>query len=197
MILNADLCHALATMSRLDMELAIHNCGLADDAVGAFVECLHSDRGPIELSCCHIDIQIIASALPGNSRAARLELSSIHRNTNDADMVIFFAALASNKGLVDLDLFAWSISNDNWSILCEYLKVHPTLTNLGLWNTNPLYESRWTKGLQEVCCNRTVFLLKLNARHRSTSIQGSTTLQIDSTTRWHSTVDIRHSTHDD
>jgi hypothetical protein len=67
MTLSADQCRVLATMSRLDVELEMHNCSLADDAAGAFVECLQSNRGPVNLRHCNIDIQIIASALTGKS----------------------------------------------------------------------------------------------------------------------------------
>jgi hypothetical protein len=135
MALDADQCLALATMSRLDVELRIHNCKLADDAAGAFVECLKSDRGPVKLICCEIDSQTIAHALTGNSRVTTLKLDS--RRTNDAGMALLVAALANNRGLVDLNLFNKNISDDNWTILCQSLQAHPTLTNLDLRNTRP------------------------------------------------------------
>jgi hypothetical protein len=122
MVLNEDLCHALATMSRLDLELKTNACTLADNAAGAFVECLHqSDRGPVKLEKCKIGNQIITNALTGNSRVAKLKPYILN---NDAEMVILFRALASNRGLVELDLRYHHISDDNWSILCESLKAH-------------------------------------------------------------------------
>jgi hypothetical protein len=130
MALNEDLCRALATMSRLDVELEIINCWPADDAAGAFAECLQSGRGPVELIHCVIDNQIIASALTGKSRVTKLVLDS--GRTNGADMAVLFAALANNSGLVELDVCNQYISGDNWSILCESLKAHPTLTRLDL-----------------------------------------------------------------
>jgi hypothetical protein len=60
--LSEDQCLALATMSRLDVELVMYRCILLDDAAGAFVECLQSDRGPIGLCECQIDSQILANA---------------------------------------------------------------------------------------------------------------------------------------
>jgi hypothetical protein len=135
--LSGDQCRALATMSRLDVELRIHNCKLADDAAGAFVECLHSDRGPVELHHCNIDSQILASALSGNSRVTKLKTH--YPSTNDAGTAVLVAALANNRGLEELDLEDVSISDDNWSILCESLKAHPTLTNLNLRNTRPRF----------------------------------------------------------
>jgi hypothetical protein len=129
MALNQDQCRALATMSRLDVELTITCCSLADDAVGAFVECLQSDKGPIQLIQCDIASQILASALTGNSRVTRFKPD--FWVFNSAAMAILFTALANNRGLVDL---VWNnhIIDDNWSILCESLKAHPTLTSLDL-----------------------------------------------------------------
>jgi hypothetical protein len=37
---------------------------------------------------------------------------------------------------MNLDLNYCCISNENWSILCESLKAHPTLTSLNLGNTS-------------------------------------------------------------
>jgi hypothetical protein len=136
MALSADQCRALATMSRLDVELKIIECGLVYDAAGAFVECLQSNRGPVDLYKCNIDSQILASALSGNSRVTKLKTH--YPSTNDAGTAVWFRNLANNKGLVDLDLFSWSISNDNWSVLCESLKTHPTLTKLDLHCTLPM-----------------------------------------------------------
>jgi hypothetical protein len=137
MTLSEDHCLALATMSRLDVEVTIRNCNLADDAAaGAFVECLQSDRGPVELNQCEIDSQILASALAGKSRVTKLKLRYT-RSTNEADMAVLVAALANNRGLVHLDLFDSYISDDNWSILCESMKVHPTLTSLDLRVARP------------------------------------------------------------
>jgi hypothetical protein len=73
--------------------------------------------------------------LTGNSRVTKLEPSYQWRN--DADMAILFTALASNRGLVDLDLRSCYISDDNWSILCQSLQAHPTLTSLNLRLTMP------------------------------------------------------------
>jgi hypothetical protein len=136
MALSADQCRALATMSRLDVEVTISHCRLTDDAAGAFVESLHSDRGPVKLIDCNIDNQIIASALTGKSRVTKLK--SYYLSTNDAETAILFRALATNRGLEELDLEDTPISDDNWIILCEFLKSHPTLTNLNLLDTRPI-----------------------------------------------------------
>jgi hypothetical protein len=72
--LNEDQCRALATIPRRDVELNLTRCGIADDAAGAFIECLQSDRGPIKLDRCSIDGQILARALAGNSCVTSLKL---------------------------------------------------------------------------------------------------------------------------
>jgi hypothetical protein len=135
MALNEDQCLALTTMSRLDVEVKLLYCRLADDAAGAFVERLQSGRGPVKLEQSNIDNQIIANALTGNSRVIKLKLDC--ERTNDAETAILFRALAKNSGLVDLDLYGCSINDDNWSILCESLQAHPTLTKLDLCHTRP------------------------------------------------------------
>jgi hypothetical protein len=135
MALSDDQCLALGTMSRLDVELNLNWCSLADDAAGAFVECLQSDRGPVGLHSCGIGGQIIANALAGDSRVTRLEPDN--RTDDDADYAFLFRALANNRGLVDLDLEDVSISDENWAILCESLQAHPTLTCLNLIDTSP------------------------------------------------------------
>jgi hypothetical protein len=135
MALSADQCRALVTMPQLDVELEMHYCSLVDDAAGAFVECLHSDRGSVELHHCDIDFRVLASALTGNSRVAGF---TPYWETTDADTAVLFAALANNSGLVELDCQHYPISDDNWSILCESLKAHPILTSLDLRLTMPV-----------------------------------------------------------
>jgi hypothetical protein len=87
LVLSEDQCLALATMSRLDVELHMFGCSLLNDAVGAFVECLQSDRGPIDLDRCRIDSQILANALTGKSRVTSLTPRLFVRN--DAKMTAF------------------------------------------------------------------------------------------------------------
>jgi hypothetical protein len=136
--LNVDQCRGLATMSRLDVELVLSCCGLSNDAAGAFVECLQSDRGSVELFDCNIDIPTLARALTGNSGVTSLKpYHPYPMGTNDVDVAILVAALAHNRGLVNLDLQYCYISDDNWIILCESMKAHPTLTNLNLRTTGP------------------------------------------------------------
>jgi hypothetical protein len=138
MALSEDLCNALGTMSRLDVEVKISGCSLSNDAGGAFVECLRSDsdRGPVKLNKCRIDSQILASALTGDSRVTQFERDSF--GVSDTETAVLFAALANNRGLLDLDLYHNSISDENWSVLCVSLQTHPTLTRLNLQATTPI-----------------------------------------------------------
>jgi hypothetical protein len=135
MALSEDQCLALATMSRLDVELTMERCSLSNNAAGAFVECLQSDRGPIKLHRCEIDTQIVANALAGKSRVTRFQPD--FDDADDADKAILFRALANNRGLVELDLHNVPISDENWMILCRSLQAHPTLTTLCLYATTP------------------------------------------------------------
>jgi hypothetical protein len=134
-VLSADLCLALATMSRLDVEVSIRNCSLSNNAAGAFIECLQSDRGPANLDMCKIDSQILANALTGDSRVTRFKPHADW--TDDAEKAFLFRSLANNRGLVDLLYQHHSISDENWTILCQSLQAHPTLTSLDLRDTAP------------------------------------------------------------
>jgi hypothetical protein len=155
MVSNEDQWRALATMSRHDVELQMENCSLADGAAaaGAFVECLQRDRGPVKLNFCDIDSQSLANALTGKSRVTRF--MPHYEGANDANIAVFFKALANNRGLVDLNLSSQNISDDNWTILCQSLSTHPTLTSLNLLGTAPTQnENDFTFGLPIVLSTR-------------------------------------------
>jgi hypothetical protein len=192
MALNEDQCRALATMSRLDMELEIIECSLVDDAAGAFVECLHSDRGSVELHHCDIDFRVLASALTGNSRVAGF---TPYWETTDADTAVLFAALANNSGLAELDCQHHPISDDNWSILCESMKAHPTLTNLNLLHTSPSFDvpaeqkAHRTRLLAEMVQHNTFMLtIGLSAHERDAQIYTDEILPCLETNRYRSWV---------
>jgi hypothetical protein len=52
-------------------------------------------------------------------------------------MAVLFTALAKNRGLAELYFQSNFISNENWSILCESLTAHPSLTGMDLRSTSP------------------------------------------------------------
>jgi hypothetical protein len=131
MVLSEDQCLALATMSRLDVELKLSYFSLPDNAAFAFVECLQSDRGPVNLDRCLIDRQILANALTGKSRVTRLKPRPVEPNdAHDAEVAVFFRALGNNRGLLDLDLYDHPISDENWSVLRESLQAHPRSSHI-------------------------------------------------------------------
>jgi hypothetical protein len=182
MAVSKDQCLALATMSRLDVELHMFECSLADDAAGAFVAYLHqSDRGPVSLHYCRIDSQILANALTGDSRVTSFKPD--FDGTVGSGMAILFRALANNRGLVDLDLGADRISDENWTILCQSLQAHPTLTSLNLRATMPRsppddlivfsdeLKTRRTRALAEMMQTNTVLhTIALSASERDEQI---------------------------
>jgi hypothetical protein len=156
MTLKEDHCRALATMSRFGVEVKICECRVIGDAAElAFVECLQSETGPIQLLGCMIRSQILASALAGKSRVTKLVVPAINWNTPDGRTDALFPALANNSGLLELDLHNNVLSNDdNWrSILCESLKAHPTLIILEL-PSPPLWIARGRKGKSDADASR-------------------------------------------
>jgi hypothetical protein len=138
MILNEAQIGALATAEfQPNMKVVLDGCRVeSNDCLAGFVECLQRDRGPTQLLSCIIDYH---AALEGNSRITRLRLpGDIARlAVDDAEKGVIFRSLAGNRGLVNLDVVAHSISDENWTILCQSLKGHPTLTSLDLRYTHP------------------------------------------------------------
>jgi hypothetical protein len=148
--LNEEQIRALATTEFLPgMEVILQRCSLSDDngCHAAFVECLQRDRGPTVMDRCNIDCRVLATALEGNSRVTGLRLSATSA-TSDAEKGAIFRSLAENKGLVKLDLYHRSISDENWTILCQSLKGHPTLTSLDLRYKRPGWLSDEQKSLR-------------------------------------------------
>jgi hypothetical protein len=177
MTLNEDQCRALETMPRLDVELEMRKSILSNDASGAFVECLRGGGGPVKLNRCHIDTQILASALAGNSRVTMLKL--LFEGVNHADMAILVAALANNRGLLDLRLQHRPISDENWSVLCESLQAHPTLTSLDLSTTGPRSPDGDSIGLSdEQKAHRTRLLAEMVQKN---TVLNTITLLVDET----------------
>jgi hypothetical protein len=146
MALSEEQCLALATMPRRldnnDVEIRLSCCSLAGDgrgaAAAAFVDCLQSDRGgPLSLFRCKIRSHILTNVLTGNSRVTKLKLGYYDMSDPVLMSLLFGTVLASNRGIVDLDLRCHSINDESWSILCQSLEQHPTLTSLDLRDTRP------------------------------------------------------------
>jgi hypothetical protein len=170
-LLNEEQIRALSTTeSRPELEVILNHCKLLrhSDCHAAFVECLHRDGGPIQLNACQIDCHVLDAALEGNSRVTRLNLDT---SRSDAEKGVIFRSLAENKGLVELDLYSCSISDENWTILCESLKGHPTLTSLVLPN---VYTAQRTRVLAVLAAmveeNRVLHTIGLNRGVRDEQI---------------------------
>jgi hypothetical protein len=130
---NGDQCRALATMSRIDVELLMHTCQVTE---AAFVDCLQNSGGPLRLHSCLVDGKIMARGLAGQSRVSSLHLQFDQFLPFDTAPSEIFTALANNRSLLELNLQENDISNENWMILCHSLQVHPSLLNMNLQNTN-------------------------------------------------------------
>jgi hypothetical protein len=112
----------------------LHACSLTSDAAchEAFVHCLQSDGCPIlKLQECALDCHILATALTGNSRVASLVLPS-GWISDDTRKGVVSRLLAENNSLVHVGLNGHYITDGNWSVLCQSLQAHPTLTSLDL-----------------------------------------------------------------
>jgi hypothetical protein len=146
MALSEEQCLALATMpprlDKNDVEIRLSGCSLAGDgrgaAAAAFIDCLQSDRGgPVSLFRCKIRSHILTTVLTGKSRVTGIKLGYYDMSDPILMSLLFGTVLASNRGLVDLDLRCHSISDESWSILCQSLEQHPTLISLDLRDTRP------------------------------------------------------------
>jgi hypothetical protein len=139
---------ATATAPRQELQLILEQCRLSDNdgCRNAFVQWLQSGGGPTELNECHIDSNILADSVKGNSRLSIIRLPSIeflddfHEPVanNHTDMALIITALAENRSLTVFDSNSYCISDENWTILCQSLRKHPTLTTLGLTETGPI-----------------------------------------------------------
>jgi hypothetical protein len=126
--LNEAQCRALMTAPRSNMEVQLQYCSLLSNDTGcrdAFIQCLQSDGGPMELDRCQIDCQILADALAGNSRVVKANLCL------DTGMAALFS-LAENRGLKELRMDDPPIDDEDWLTMCEALQTHPTLASLYL-----------------------------------------------------------------
>jgi hypothetical protein len=126
-------CRVLGVHSRPDLEIVLDRCKLTSAGTSALAEILGRNQGPTKLDLCDMDNIILADGLRGNSRLKRFEpnLSDCREVANRQGLAIA-GALRENKGLVDLDLSYYSVSDETWSAICDSLKTHPTLEVLDL-----------------------------------------------------------------
>jgi hypothetical protein len=140
MIFNEEHIRVLAAPFQHKMRLALRDCRFpdGDTSKDTLLQWLQSGRGPTELFRCVIDSNVIAGALTGNSHLRRLLLCLEKASTAGApELSLIFRALAEDRGLTEFDAFWYSIDDENWTLLCQSLQRHPTLTSLGLACTVP------------------------------------------------------------
>jgi hypothetical protein len=131
--LQEDQIRVLGTYSRPDLEIHLDRCEFTTSATSALAEVLKRNQGPTKLNCCDIDDSVLADGLRGNSRLKSLTPPLASRSDGDNREVLAIArALKENKGLVKLNLFAFTMSHETWEIVCDSLKTHPTLQFLHL-----------------------------------------------------------------
>jgi hypothetical protein len=131
--IDENQCRVLGVHSRPDLEIVLDCCKLTSAGTSALVEILGRNQGPTKLNLCDVDNTVLADGLRGNSRLKRFEpnLSDCREVANRQGLAIA-GALPENKGLVDLDLGFYWVSDETWGALCDSLKTHPTLEVLDL-----------------------------------------------------------------
>jgi hypothetical protein len=132
-------CRALAHESfgtDPDMEIKLFQCSLTgeDGCSDAFIDWLHSSRGPSVLFRCVIECHVLADGLTGNGRLKKLVLA---RECLDGHLgcSVMAQALAANLGLVKLYVGRQTLNSENWNLLVHSLRAHPSLQVLDLSGT--------------------------------------------------------------
>jgi hypothetical protein len=161
--LTEDQIRALASVSGSDdMKVILKGCCIPYITAcrDAFIECIQSDRGPTELHGCSIDRRILGQALTSNTSVVHLKLSPCRLSDHFSNSLV--GALAHNRGLVHLDMTSSAIGDDHWSVLCESLRVHPTMTTLILNDTHPnRRRTRWNTMSAQQKAKRTLAIASI------------------------------------
>jgi hypothetical protein len=126
--LDEDHCRVLGAYSRPDLEIVLDRCRLTRAGTSALAEVLGRNQGPTKLDSCYLDNFVLADGLRGNSRLKSLRLRiSNSPEVGNQEFLAIARALRENKGLVDITLRYYSVSDETWNALCDSLKTHPTL----------------------------------------------------------------------
>jgi hypothetical protein len=132
--LNQGHCRALMSASNTSLALTLFQCTILEKGADAFVECLQSDCGPTELFNCTIGVRALTESLVGSQRLQSLHVDRL-TGFNDTDMTALVGALAENQGLTHFTFSNHDIGDDNWNLLCQALKTHPSLESVNLQGT--------------------------------------------------------------
>jgi hypothetical protein len=135
---KAEHCRALGDFSRPGLEIVLIRCTPTTAGTSALAEVLGRNQGPTKLHCCHIDYNVLANGLRGNSRLKSLtpHIPSILEDGHRQVLAIA-DALRENKGLIEfvLQYNGHVVSDETWGAVCDSLKTHPTLEVLQLWGS--------------------------------------------------------------
>jgi hypothetical protein len=136
--LDENHCRVLGVYSRPGLEIALTRCKLTSDGISALAEVLGRNQGPTKLEFCEfcdIDNSVLADGLRGNSHLKSLSLwisSTTNLEVDNREGVAIAGALRENKGLVELKLGSYWVSDETWDAVCDSLKTNPTLEVLQL-----------------------------------------------------------------
>jgi hypothetical protein len=119
-----------------DVEVKLFQCSLTGDNYcnSAFIDWMHSDRGPSLLFRCDIPCHVLADGLMGNRRLKKWVLFSECLQENLACKVVA-QALTANLGLVKLYFGRQTLDAEHWNLLVHSLASHPSLEVLNLGAT--------------------------------------------------------------
>lgn len=141
LVLEQGHCRALAHAyeshaGTADVEVKLFQCSLTGDHYcnSAFIDWLHSSRGPSLLFRCDIACHVLADGLMGNRRMKKLVLSRECLEEN-LGCNVMAQALAANLGLVKLYFARQTLNAENWNLLLRSLASHPSLEVLDLGGT--------------------------------------------------------------
>jgi hypothetical protein len=132
--IDEDHCRVLGAYSRSGLEIELLFCKVTSAGASALSEVLGRNQGPTRLDRCGIDNMVLANGLRGNSLLKRFRmLISNGTEVSSREVLAIMGALRENKGLLELNLqYGYGLNDETWGVVCDYLKIHPTLEVLDL-----------------------------------------------------------------
>jgi hypothetical protein len=159
--LDEDHCHVLGGYSRPDLEIELTHCKLTSAGTRALSEVLGYNQGPTKLDLCDIDNLVLADGLRGNSRLTSLRPAmSSNLVLYNREVLEYTHALLENRGLVDLNVYSFMMSDETWGAVCHSLKTHPTLQVLDLHT--PTFEPSVCSAAMAARISALLGMLKVN-----------------------------------
>jgi hypothetical protein len=139
--MNENHFRVFGTYSRPGLEIELERCRITGAAAVTLAQVLGRNQGPTKLVDCKIDNSVLANGLRGNSRLKSLTLRAFNRDAANQDLLAILSALKESKGLVDLHLRYFTMSNETFGAICDSLETHPTLEVLEFRTLNIILHS--------------------------------------------------------